>query len=55
MNREMKGGRGILSTRGMKIIMTSAFVDLQNKIGAFSALFEAYLTRLIHKEKFPNE
>ena len=51
MIREMEQDRGILSTDGMKIIMTSALDDMRNKINAFSGLCDGYLTKPIDKEK----
>lgn len=51
MIREMEEERGILSTDGMKIIMTSALDDMRNKINAFSGLCDGYLTKPIDKEK----
>jgi two-component system chemotaxis response regulator CheY len=48
--REMEEERGIFSSDGAKIIMTTALVDIQNKISAFSGLCDGYLTKPIHKE-----
>jgi two-component system chemotaxis response regulator CheY len=53
--REMEEDRGILSSRGTKVIMTSALDDIQNKIDAFAGLCDGYLTKPIRKEQLFNE
>ena len=53
--REMEDARGIFSTDGAKIIMTTALSDIQNKISAFSNLCDGYLTKPIHKKQLLDE
>jgi two-component system chemotaxis response regulator CheY len=53
--REMEDERGVFSTDGAKIIMTTALDDMQNKVNAFSNLCDAYLTKPIHKQKLLDE
>ncbi len=53
--RELEEGKGIFSSDGAKIIMTTALDDMQNKINAFSSLCDAYLTKPIHKEQLMAE
>jgi two-component system chemotaxis response regulator CheY len=53
--REMEEERGIFSSDGAKIIMTTALEDIQNKISAFSGLCDGYLTKPIHKEQLLSE
>jgi two-component system chemotaxis response regulator CheY len=49
--REMEEERGIFSSDGAKIIMTTALDDMQNKISAFSGLCDGYLAKPIYKER----
>ena len=53
--REMEEEKGIFSTDGAKIIMTTALDDMKNKISAFSGLCDGYLPKPIHKEQLLNE
>ncbi len=53
--RDMEEARGILSTRGAKIIMTTALDDVNNVIGAFRGLCDVYLTKPIDRAKLLNE
>ena len=53
--REMEEEKGIFSTDGAKIIMTTALDDMKNKISAFSGLCDGYLSKPIHKEQLLNE
>jgi len=53
--RGLEEAKGIFSTDGAKIIMTTALDDLQEKISAFSGLCDGYLTKPIQKEKLFNE
>jgi two-component system chemotaxis response regulator CheY len=53
--RAMEQERGIYSTEGAKIIMTTALEDMQNKISAFSGLCDGYLTKPIHKDQLLRE
>lgn len=47
--REMEKVRGIISSRGVKIIMTTALADPQNVMSAFYSLCDAYLPKPIRK------
>ena len=53
--RELEESRGIFSSDGSKIIMTTAMNDIQSKIDAFAGLCDAYLTKPIHKEHLLRE
>ncbi len=53
--REMEEEKGIFSTDGAKIIMTTALDDMENKISAFSGLCDGYLSKPIHKEQLLKE
>jgi two-component system chemotaxis response regulator CheY len=53
--RAMEEARGIFSTDGVKIIMTTALDDMKNKINAFSGLCDGYLTKPIYKEQLLDE
>lgn len=47
--------RGILSTDGAKIIMTTALGDMTNVMSAFQGLCDGYLTKPIRKETLLGE
>jgi len=49
--RTMEENKGIVSSMGAKILMTSALNDIQSKISAFSGLCDDYLVKPIHKER----
>ena len=49
--REFEEAEGILSTDGVKIIMTTALDDVKTVIGSFQALCDAYLFKPIDKRK----
>jgi two-component system, chemotaxis family, chemotaxis protein CheY len=49
--RGLEEARGIYSTDGTKIIMTTALGDLKNSTRAFMALCDAYLVKPIDKAK----
>jgi len=49
--RQMEQERGILSSQGAKIIMTTALGDIKNVSKAFHGLCDAYLTKPIMKTK----
>lgn len=53
--RALEEVRGIFSSDGAKIIMTTALDDIQNKINAFSNLCDGYLTKPIDKEQLLDE
>jgi len=49
--RDLEEARGILSTNGTKIIMTTAFGDVKNIMAAFHSLCDAYLVKPISRVK----
>ena len=53
--RALEEARGIFSSDGAKIIMTTALDDIQNKINAFSNLCDGYLNKPIDKEQLLDE
>lgn len=53
--RALEEERGIMSSDGAKILMTSALTDMQNKIDAFRGLCDGYLSKPIHKEQLLHE
>jgi two-component system chemotaxis response regulator CheY len=53
--REHEEARGILSTDGVKIVMTTALCNIKNICGAFGSLCDGYLTKPIQKAKLLEE
>jgi len=53
--RGMEESRGILSSRGSKIIMTTALADLRNVSESFKKLCDGYLTKPIDGKKLIGE
>jgi len=53
--RALEEAKGIFSSEGLKILITIALSDIQNKIDAFSGLCDGYLTKPLHKERFLDE
>jgi two-component system chemotaxis response regulator CheY len=53
--REQEKARGILSSDGAKIIMTTALSDLKNLSAAYSSLCDAYLVKPIDRNKLMEE
>ena len=53
--RAQEESKGILSSMGTKIIMTSALSDMQTKINAFAGLCDGYLTKPIYKDRLLEE
>ena len=53
--RENEETRGILSSKGAKIVMTTALGDIQNVKTAYSALCDGYLNKPIQKTKLLEE
>jgi len=49
--RDLEESNGIIYSRGMKIIMTTALDDPPNVFQAFQSLCDGYLTKPIYKEK----
>jgi two-component system, chemotaxis family, chemotaxis protein CheY len=53
--REQEEARGILSSKGVKILMVTAVEDPKNVFTAFGSLCDAYLAKPIHKAKLLGE
>ena len=53
--RDNEEARGVLSTKGSKIIMTTALGDVKSVNAAFTSLCDGYLTKPINKEKLVEE
>ena len=53
--RAQEEASGILSTKGVKIVMTTALGDPKNVIAAFGNLCDAYLTKPVQKAKLLEE
>jgi two-component system, chemotaxis family, chemotaxis protein CheY len=53
--REQEEARGILSSKGAKIVMTTALGDPKNVMKAYRNLCDAYLTKPIQKVKLLEE
>jgi two-component system chemotaxis response regulator CheY len=53
--RAMEEDRGILSSQGVKVIMTTALEDVKNVFNAFKGLCDAYLFKPIEKKKLIEE
>jgi two-component system, chemotaxis family, chemotaxis protein CheY len=53
--REREEMRGIRSSEGAKIVMTTALDDIQNVMAAYRSLCDGYLTKPIEKAKFLKE
>ena len=53
--RRQEETRGILSSNGAKIVMTTAQDDSHNVIAAYRSLCDAYLTKPIEKTKLLDE
>jgi len=53
--RAQEEARGIISSHGAKIVMTTALGDLKNVSAAYSGLCDAYLTKPIQKAKLLEE
>lgn len=49
--RDLEEAKGINSSVGVKIIMTTALGDPKNVIGAFKSLCDAYLVKPVNKSK----
>lgn len=49
--RDMEEEKGINSSMGVKIIMTTALGDPKNVVGAFKSLCDAYLVKPVNKSK----
>lgn len=53
--RNIEEARGIFSSDGAKIMMTTALGDMRNVIAAYKSLCDAYLTKPIDKAKLLKE
>ena len=53
--RGLEEARGINSSKGAKIMMTTALNDLKNVSAAYASLCDAYLTKPIQKAKLIGE
>lgn len=53
--RELEEARGILSTYGAKIIMTTALGDIRNVSAAYANMCDVYLTKPIQQTKLLEE
>jgi two-component system chemotaxis response regulator CheY len=53
--RSMEESKGINSSSGSKIVMTTALDDTKNVFGAFKELCDAYLCKPIEKDKLLSE
>ena len=53
--RYLEESRGILSTNGAKVIMTTALGDLKNVSSAYSNMCDAYLVKPIDRAKMLDE
>ena len=53
--RAREKARGILSTNGSKIVMTTALDDIKNLVSAFGNLCDGYVTKPISKAKLLGE
>ena len=49
--RDLEEAKGILSTHGAKIVVTTALNDMKNVFTAFSSLGDAYLVKPIDRTK----
>jgi two-component system chemotaxis response regulator CheY len=49
--RAQEEARGILSSKGAKIVMTTALGDIRNVSAAYNSLCDGYLTKPIQKAK----
>ena len=53
--RALESAGGIVSTRGAKIMMTTALASLKNVSSAYSSLCDAYLVKPIQKARLLDE
>lgn len=53
--RAMEEKRGIISTRGSKIIMTTSLADLNNVTSAYSNYCDAYIVKPVHGDTLYQE
>jgi two-component system chemotaxis response regulator CheY len=53
--RDLEEARGIFSTRGAKIVMTTALDDVKNVVNAFRGLCDTYLMKPIDRAELLKE
>jgi len=53
--RDMEDSRGVLSTQGVKIVMTTSLSDMKNVLSAFKGLCDGYVTKPVDKAKLMGE
>ena len=53
--RALETAKGIFSTDGAKIIMTTVLTDMKNKIDAYANLCDGYVSKPIYKERLLDE
>jgi two-component system chemotaxis response regulator CheY len=53
--RGLEEAKGILSTSGSKIVMTTALGNMKNVSQAYSALYDAYLVKPLDRQKLLQE
>jgi two-component system, chemotaxis family, chemotaxis protein CheY len=53
--RDLEEARGIFSTRGAKVVMTTALDDVRNVVNAFHGLCDVYLTKPIDRGELIRE
>lgn len=53
--RDLEEARGVVSSKGAKIIMVTALADLKNAMAAFHSLCDVYLTKPLQKAKLLEE
>ena len=53
--RELEKAKGINSTKGAKILMTTALADIKNVMKAYHSLCDGYLTKPLDKAKVLEE
>lgn len=53
--RDMEEARGITSTKGAKIVMTTALDDMKNSVSAYWNLCDSYLVKPIDLDKLISE
>jgi len=49
--RDLEEARGVISTNGAKVIMTTSMSDVKNSMSAFHNLCDAYLVKPIERTK----
>lgn len=55
MIRQLEESKGINSSKGARIVMTSALADYQNVMSAYRGLCDAYLTKPVERKRLISE